>query len=88
MVVTQLQLARRAEHAVAFLAADLARLERDGCAGNEAAGRREDALHAGARSGGAAHDRGSTVAIGAEGYVDESAKTVAQSSRMLTTVQP
>jgi hypothetical protein len=56
MVVTELQLARGAEHAVALLAADLAGLQRDAGAGNVAAGRREDALHAGARVRRAAHD--------------------------------
>jgi hypothetical protein len=56
VVVAELQLAARAQHAVALLAADLAGLERDAGAGNEAAGRGEDALHAGARVGRAAHD--------------------------------
>ena len=56
VVVAQLQLAEGAQHAVALLAADLARLQRHVRAGNVAAGRREDALHAGARVGRAAHD--------------------------------
>ena len=56
MVVAQLQLAEGAQHAVALLAADLARLQRHVRARDVAAGRREDALHAGARVGRAAHD--------------------------------
>ena len=56
MVLAQLQLARGTEHAVALLAADLAGFERDAGARDVAAGRRKDALHAGARVGRAAHD--------------------------------
>ena len=56
MVLAELQLAAGAQHAVAVLAADLARLEVQVGAGDVAAGRREDALHAGARVGRAADD--------------------------------
>ena len=56
MVVAELQFARRTEHAVALLAADLADLQVQGGAGDIAARRREDTLHAGPRVGRAAHD--------------------------------
>ena len=56
MVVGELQLGFRHQHAAAFDAADGADGERDVLAGDEGAGRREHALHAGARVGRAAHD--------------------------------
>ena len=56
VVVGQLQLGFRDQHAAALDAADGADAERDVLAGNEGAGRREHALHAGARIGRAAHD--------------------------------
>ena len=56
MGIRQHQLAFRAQHAVRFHAADDADLEVDPGAGNVAAGRREDALHAGAGVRRAAHD--------------------------------
>jgi tRNA-binding EMAP/Myf-like protein len=56
MILGELQFRRRAEHAVRFDAADHALAERDILAGNIGSGRREDALHAGARIGRAADD--------------------------------
>ena len=55
MVVAEPHLARRQQHARAGHAADLAGLERDAGAGDEAARGREHGLHAGARVGRAAH---------------------------------
>ena len=55
VVVGQLQLELRHQHAAALDAADLADAERHILARNEGAGRHEHALHAGARVGGAAH---------------------------------
>ena len=49
VIVGNLQLGRRAQHAAAFDAADGADAERDVLAGNVGAGRREHAGHAGAR---------------------------------------
>ena len=56
VVVGNHQFGRRAQHAAAFHAADGADGERDVLARDEGAGRREHALHAGARIGRAAHD--------------------------------
>ncbi len=56
MVVAEPHFARREQHAGAQHAADLARLQRDAGAGNEAAGRGEHRLHAGARIRRAADD--------------------------------
>ena len=56
MIVAELELAHRAEHAVALLAADLADLEVHVGAGDVAARRGEHGLHARARVGRAAHD--------------------------------
>ena len=56
VIVGDHQLGRRAQHAAAFDAADGADRERNVLAGDEGAGRREHALHAGVRVGRAAHD--------------------------------
>ena len=56
MIVRDLQLERRHQHAAAFDAANGADAERDVLAGYERARRREHAHHAGARIGRAAHD--------------------------------
>jgi hypothetical protein len=56
MVVRNQHLGFRAQHAVAFDAADGADRQRQVLAGDVGAGRREYALHAAARVGRAAHD--------------------------------
>src|SRR5262245_42138102 len=56
VILRDLQLARRAQHAAALDPADLADFEIEAGARNVRAGRREYALHAGARIGRAAHD--------------------------------
>ncbi len=56
VVVGNHQFGRRAQHAAAFHAANGADRQRDVLAGDEGAGRREHALHAGARIGRAAND--------------------------------
>ena len=56
VIVGDLQLGFGDQHAAALDVADLADAERDVLAGNEGAGRREHALHAGARIRRAAHD--------------------------------
>ncbi len=56
VLVRQLKLGFRAQHAVRRDAADHARAQRDGLAGNVGARRRKDRPHAGAGVGGAAHD--------------------------------
>ncbi len=56
VIVGDFEFGRRAQHAPAFDAADVADPERDVLARNVGAGRREDALHAGARIGCAADD--------------------------------
>ena len=55
MIVRDLELRGRAQHAAALDAADGADAERDVLAGDVGAGRREHALHAGAGVGRAAH---------------------------------
>ena len=62
MVLAQAHLAHRAQHAVGVDAADHALLEVELGAGDEAADRREHALHAGARVGRAAHHLHDTLA--------------------------
>src|SRR5262249_34212164 len=56
VILRDLQLARRAQHAAALDPADLADFEIEAGARNVRAGRREYALHAGARIARAAHD--------------------------------
>ena len=56
VIVGNHQLGRRAQHAAAFHAADGAHRQGNVLAGDEGAGRREHAFHAGVRIGRAAHD--------------------------------
>ena len=62
MLLAEAHLANGEQHARAGHAADLARFQRDAGARDEAARRREHALHAGARIRRAAHDGDDAVA--------------------------
>ena len=70
MIVGDHQLGFRAQHAVAFDAADGADRERDVLAGDVGAGRREHALHAGLGIGRAAHHLDRLFALGDLADVD------------------
>ena len=73
VIVGDLQLGRRAQHAAALDAADGADAERDVLAGNEGAGRREHAEHAGARIRRAAHDLHRRAAVAGVDHADAQA---------------
>ena len=73
MVLGDLQLGRRAQHAAALDAADGADAERDVLAGNEGAGRREHADEAGARIRRAAHHLHRRAAVAGIDHADPQA---------------